>query len=78
MIEALGAGIAGGLALVTDIPESLVGVMIAVALIPSIAVIGIGISTLNTGMMGGATALLLLNLAGISVGGATAFRVLAG
>ena len=36
-------GIAGGLALITAIPEIIVGVAIAVALVPSATVTGIGI-----------------------------------
>jgi len=43
IIVAIMLGIAGGLALITAIPEVIVGVAIAVALVPSATVTGIGI-----------------------------------
>lgn len=43
IIVAIMLGIAGGLALITAIPEIIVGVAIAVALVPSATATGIGI-----------------------------------
>ena len=45
--------------------ETLPGIAISVALIPPLAVIGIGIAALDVSIITGATVLLLMNLAGI-------------
>lgn len=64
---ALGAGLAGALSLATGISAALVGVMIAVALIPPAAVIGIGIAWGLPTVIVGASVLLALNLLAINL-----------
>lgn len=64
---ALGAGVAGALSLATGISAALVGVMIAVALIPPAAVIGIGIAWGLPTVVMGSTVLLVLNIFAINL-----------
>lgn len=64
---AFGAGIAGGVSLATGVSAAIVGVMIAVALIPPAAVIGIGIAWGLPTVVLGASVLLVLNLAAINL-----------
>lgn len=64
---ALGAGIAGALSLATGVSAALVGVMIAVALIPPAAVIGIGIAWGFPTVVLGASVLLVLNVLAINL-----------
>jgi uncharacterized hydrophobic protein (TIGR00341 family) len=69
---ALGAGAAGAVSLSSGVSASLVGVMIAVALVPPAATVGIGIAwqlpmlVLGAGVLG-LVNMLSINLAGISV-----------
>jgi len=55
------------------ISNSLVGIAIAVALMPPLCTIGIGIGKLNMAVAGGATLLFLINLICISLAGAVVF-----
>jgi len=64
---ALGAGVAGAYSLSEDVSSSLVGVMIAVALIPPTAVIGIGLAWGLPGVVTGSTVLLLVNFLSINL-----------
>lgn len=64
---ALGAGVAGAYSLSGDVSSSLVGVMIAVALVPPTAVIGIGIAWGFPAVVTGATVLVLLNFLSINL-----------
>jgi uncharacterized hydrophobic protein (TIGR00341 family) len=61
-------GCAGGLALFTDFPEILVGVAVAVALVPPATVTGIGIALMDLRLMIGAFLLTLINLLGLQLG----------
>ncbi len=61
-------GLAGGLALVTAIPEMLVGVGVASALLPPAAVSGIGLGLMNSGLFFGALLLMLVYLVGLELG----------
>jgi len=64
---ALGAGVAGAISLSTGVPVSLVGVMIAVALIPPAAVVGIGIAWWIPPLAIGASVLLAVNILSINL-----------
>lgn len=66
---ALGAGSAGALALTSGADEALVGVMIAVALMPPAASVGLGIAYLNAPLAVGASVLVLVNLLSINLAG---------
>ncbi len=64
---ALGAGIAGAMSLRSGVSASLVGVMIAVALVPPTAVIGIGIAYMKPLVVLGATVLVMVNVLSINL-----------
>ena len=64
---ALGAGIAGALSLSTGVSTALVGVMIAAALVPPTAVIGIGIAWGMPPAVVGASVLVLVNVLSINL-----------
>jgi len=64
---ALGAGIAGAVSLRSGVSASLVGVMIAVALVPPTAVIGIGIAWGLPVVVFGATLLVVVNVLSINL-----------
>lgn len=64
---ALGAGVAGALSLSTGVSAALVGVMIAVALIPPAAVVGIGIAWGMPGVVLAASILMILNVLAINL-----------
>jgi uncharacterized hydrophobic protein (TIGR00271 family) len=59
-----------------EILQNLAGVAIAVALVPPLAVAGIGIGTMNMAIFSQAFLLFLTNLIGIILAGALTFRVL--
>lgn len=63
---AIGAGAAGALSLSTGVSTALVGVMIAVALVPPIAVIGIGIAWGIPSVVIAATVLVVINYISIN------------
>jgi uncharacterized hydrophobic protein (TIGR00341 family) len=64
---ALGAGAAGAMSLRSGVSASLVGVMIAVALVPPVGVIGIGIAWGRPLMVLGATVLVAVNALSINL-----------
>lgn len=64
---ALGAGVAGALSLSTGVSTALVGVMIAAALIPPTAVIGIGIAWSMPEAVLGSSVLVLVNVLSINL-----------
>ncbi|WP_440008153.1 TIGR00341 family protein [Halomicrococcus sp. SG-WS-1] len=63
------AGAAGAFGLATALPVSLVGVMIAAALIPAAAAVGVGLAWGPPGVAFGAFVLLVVNAVGINVAG---------
>lgn len=75
LVVGLCAGAAGAFGLATALPVSLVGVMIAAALIPAAAAVGIGIAWGLPAVALGASILLLVNVASINL---TGFLVLWG
>ncbi|WP_380679038.1 TIGR00341 family protein [Salinigranum sp. GCM10025319] len=64
---ALGAGVAGALSLSTGVSSALVGVMIAAALVPPTAVVGIGIAWGRPTAVVGSAILVLVNFVGINL-----------
>ncbi len=68
IIVAILLGIAGGLALITAIPEIIVGVAIAVALIPPAAVTGIGIGIGSFDVAVSAFLILVSSIIGLVIG----------
>ena len=66
---ALGAGTAGALALTSGADEALVGVMIAVALMPPAASVGLGVAYLDPRLAFGASVLVMVNLLSINAAG---------
>lgn len=74
IIVALASGIVGAYGSANSrISGTLVGIAIAVALMPPLCTIGIGIGTLSWGVASGATLLFLINLISISLAGAVVF-----
>jgi uncharacterized hydrophobic protein (TIGR00341 family) len=67
LVIALGAGVAGIVSLTTGVSTALVGVMIAVALIPPAAAVGIAIAWGLPGSALGAAVLTLVNLLSINL-----------
>jgi uncharacterized hydrophobic protein (TIGR00341 family) len=63
---ALGAGVAGALSLSTGVSTALVGVMIAAALVPPAAVVGIGIAWQHPVAVVGSAVLVLVNFLSIN------------
>ncbi len=77
LIVAVVSGIAGAYASAKEeIAKSLAGVAIAVALVPPLSVVGIGIGWGDWAMAGGALLLLITNLVGIALAGAATFLAL--
>ncbi|TKR25557.1 TIGR00341 family protein [Natronomonas salsuginis] len=64
---AIGAGIAGAVSLMTGVSSALVGVMIAVALIPPAATVGIGIAYGNPALAVGSGVLVAVNVLSINL-----------
>ncbi|XVH32272.1 TIGR00341 family protein [Haloferacaceae archaeon DSL9] len=71
---ALGAGIAGALSLTSGADEALVGVMIAVALMPPAASVGLGLAYADPILAVGAGVLVMVNLLSINVAGILTIR----
>ncbi|QDX40017.1 TIGR00341 family protein [Salarchaeum sp. JOR-1] len=67
LVVALGAGVAGAVTLVSGVASTLVGVAIAVALVPPAATMGIGIAWGNPAVVVGAGVLLLVNMLSINL-----------
>jgi uncharacterized hydrophobic protein (TIGR00341 family) len=72
---ALVLGLAGGLALFVGLPEMLVGVAIAVALVPPATVAGIGLALTDSGLFTGALALTFVYLIGLELGSSVMLRI---
>lgn len=70
----IAAGIAGAIGLATALPVSIVGVMIAAALIPAAAATGIGIAWNDPSVAIGAAVLLVANLVSVNVAGFVTLR----
>ena len=70
---ALGAGAAGALSLRSGVSSSLVGVMIAVALVPPVGVMGIGVAWNMPFVVLGATVLVLVNALSINLAAMVVF-----
>lgn len=68
------AGIAGAVGLATALPVSIVGVMIAAALLPAAAAAGIGLAWNTPSVAIGAAVLLLANLVSVNVAGFATLR----
>jgi uncharacterized hydrophobic protein (TIGR00341 family) len=66
LVIALGAGVAGALSLSTGVSTALVGVMIAAALVPPTAVVGIGLAWGSPRTVSGALVLVLVNFLSIN------------
>jgi uncharacterized hydrophobic protein (TIGR00341 family) len=66
LVIALGAGAAGALSLSTGVSTALVGVMIAAALVPPTAVVGIGVAWGSPRAISGAFVLVLVNFLSIN------------
>ncbi len=64
---AIGAGVAGAISLTTGVSTALVGVMIAVALIPPAATVGIGIAYGEPALALGSTVLVAVNVLSINL-----------
>ncbi|ELY90983.1 TIGR00341 family protein [Natrialba taiwanensis] len=73
LVVGICAGAAGAFGLATAIPVSLVGVMIAVALIPAASAVGIGLAWGEIGVALGAFVLLAVNATSILLAGLTVF-----
>lgn len=75
VLIALILGLAAGLALLVGFPEILVGVAIAVAIVPPAAVSGIGLALFNANLFLGAFVLTLIYLFGLQLGSTLILRV---
>ncbi|WP_336360414.1 TIGR00341 family protein [Haladaptatus sp. ZSTT2] len=75
-IVGISAGAAGAFGLATALPASLIGVMIAAALIPAAAAVGIGIAWGYPTVAAGAFVLLIMNAAAINLSGFAVLRYL--
>jgi uncharacterized membrane protein len=64
---ALGAGVAGALSLSTGVSSALVGVMIAAALVPPTAVVGIGLAWGRPAAVVGSAVLVMVNFVAINL-----------
>lgn len=67
LLVAVFSGMAGGYATIKQKGGTIVGVAIATALMPPLAVVGYGLATLNWGIAGGAFFLFMTNLLAISL-----------
>jgi uncharacterized hydrophobic protein (TIGR00271 family) len=77
LIVALLSGVAGAYAHAKEeIARSLAGVAIAVALVPPLAVVGIGVGWMDTATILGASLLLITNLIGIMLASSVTFILL--
>jgi uncharacterized hydrophobic protein (TIGR00341 family) len=75
ILIALVLGLAGGLALFVALPELLVGVAIAVALVPPATVAGIGMALEDVGLFAGALTLTFVYLVGLELGTSVMLRI---
>ncbi|MDV3458565.1 DUF389 domain-containing protein [Sphingomonas sp. HF-S4] len=75
LLVALLSAVAGGYALIRGRGETVVGVAIAIALMPPLAVVGFGIATANSTVAGGALLLFFTNLITIALTAALVARL---
>jgi uncharacterized hydrophobic protein (TIGR00341 family) len=75
LVVALAAGAAGAFGLATALPVSLVGVMIAAAIVPAAAAVGIGLAAGHLEVALGAGSLLVANTLAINVVGVVVLRL---
>lgn len=75
LLVALLSAVAGGYALIRERSTTVVGVAIAIALMPPLAVVGFGLATHNWTVMGGSLLLFLTNLVTIALTAATVARL---
>ena len=75
ILLAFASGIAGSLAFTTDISSALIGVMVAVALLPPLVVFGLLLGSGYYYLATGAFLLFLVNLVGINLAGLITFYV---
>jgi uncharacterized hydrophobic protein (TIGR00341 family) len=73
IVLALATGVAGAYSITTGISEALVGVMVAVALLPPLAASGLYFGAGYGGTAAGALLLFLINVAGINLAGTVTF-----
>jgi uncharacterized hydrophobic protein (TIGR00341 family) len=73
---ALLLGVAGSLAIAGDLAEVLVGVAVAVALVPPAVVVGIGIALYSFPTFMGALLLTISNILGLELGGTATFAAM--
>jgi uncharacterized hydrophobic protein (TIGR00341 family) len=73
IVLALATGVAGAYSITTGISEALVGVMVAVALLPPLAASGLYLGAGHGGRAAGALLLFLINVAGINLAGTGTF-----
>lgn len=73
---ALLLGVAGSLAIAGDLAEVLVGVAVAVALVPPAVVVGIGIALYSFPIFAGAFLLTISNILGLELGGTATFAAM--
>jgi len=75
VVLAMAAGAVGALAVTRGIPAALVGVMVAVALLPPTVALGIMLGSGHWSLAGGAAMLLAVNLICINLAGVVTFRL---
>lgn len=75
LLVAIFSALAGTYAMIRGRGETVVGVAIATALMPPLAVVGFGLATWNTAVFGGAAALFLTNLIAIALSAAIMARL---
>jgi uncharacterized hydrophobic protein (TIGR00341 family) len=75
LLVALAAGVAGALAFTTGVPSSLVGVMVAVALLPPLVVCSMLLAEVRMGEALGALLLLMCNVISINLAGVATFLI---
>lgn len=75
IIVALAAGSAGALAFTTGVSATLIGVMVAVALLPPLVVFGILLGSWQIALSMGALSLFLMNIICVNLAGVTTFLV---
>lgn len=72
---ALAAGAAGSLAFTTGLPSAIVGVMVAVALLPPLVATGLFLASGSIGLAGGAAVLVVTNVACLNLSAIATFLV---
>jgi uncharacterized hydrophobic protein (TIGR00341 family) len=70
---ALAAGVAGTLSFTKGLPSALIGVMVAVALLPPTVTVGMLLGSGNTALVPGAVQLVLVNVICVNLGAVTTF-----